>query len=218
MSIHLLGYSESTLSRIMAILQAGNWKDDIVIVPNIEVREEIPFCPPGMNFKKVSCDQWKPSLKEENCLLAIMKPVSKKIVFDFFQQQCGVNQNNYLSIQHPTAVIDSTVSLKNACIIEPMSVIASFAKLGFGVYINRGCTIGHHTVLDDFVSINPGVHVAGHCTIGKGTQIGIGSVVFDHVHIGANSIIGGGSVVTKNIPDNVIAWGNPCTVIKQIEK
>jgi len=218
MSIHLLGYSESTLSRIMAILQAYNCNEEIVIVQNLQIPEEIPFCPPGMSYKKIFFNEWELHSQKENCLLAVMKPASKKIVFDFFQKHCGLHRNNYTSIQHPSAVIDSTVAIGNACIIEPMTVIASFAKLDFGVYINRGCTIGHHTVLEDFVSINPGVHIAGHCHIGEGSQIGIGSVVFDQVTIGANTIIGGGSVVVKNIPDNVIAWGNPCKVIKEIEK
>ena len=36
------------------------------------------------------------------------------------------------------------------------------------------------------------------------------------VHIGSNVVIGGGSVVTKNIPDNCIAVGNPCRVVRQI--
>jgi sugar O-acyltransferase (sialic acid O-acetyltransferase NeuD family) len=218
MSIHLLGYSESTLSRIMAILKASNCDEDIVIVQNMEVPEEVAFCPPGMKYKKIFYNQWQPDLQKDKYMLAVMKPASKKIVFDFFQQHCGLNQSGYKSIQHPTAIIDSTVTIGNGCVVEPISVIASFARLGFGVYVNRGCTIGHHTVLEDFVSINPGVHVAGHCIVGEGVQIGIGTVVFDHIRIGANSIIGGGSVVTKNIPDNVIAWGNPCKVIKQIER
>lgn len=218
MRIHLLGYSESTLSRIMAILQATHCDEEIVIVQNMQLPQKIPFCPPGMSYKKFSFDQWLPASQKQNCLLAVMKPESKKLVFDFFQKHCGVHRSNYTSIQYPSAVIDSTVTMSNSCIIEPLSVIASFAKLGFAVYVNRGCTIGHHTVLEDFVSINPGVHIAGHCSIGEGSQIGIGSVVFDHVSIGANTIIGGGSVVVKNIPDNVIAWGNPCKVIKEIEK
>ena len=46
--------------------------------------------------------------------------------------------------------------------------------------------------------------------------IGEGVKVLKGVTIGKNSVIGAGSVVTKSIPDNVIAAGNPCKVIKQI--
>jgi maltose O-acetyltransferase len=42
-------------------------------------------------------------------------------------------------------------------------------------------------------------------------------VVFDHVSIGDGSIVGGGSVVTKDVPAGVLAYGNPCKVIKKID-
>ena len=47
--------------------------------------------------------------------------------------------------------------------------------------------------------------------------LGYGVKVLKGVHIGKNSLIGANSVVTKDIPANVIAVGNPCKVIKQIE-
>lgn len=48
--------------------------------------------------------------------------------------------------------------------------------------------------------------------------IGAHSVIFPGVTIGKNSIIGAGSVVTKNIPENVIAFGNPCKIYREITK
>ena len=46
--------------------------------------------------------------------------------------------------------------------------------------------------------------------------LGYGVKILKGVHIGKNSVIGAGSIVTKNIPANVIAAGNPCKVIKQL--
>ncbi len=43
-------------------------------------------------------------------------------------------------------------------------------------------------------------------------------MVLQGVTIGENSVIGAGSVVTKDIPSNVVAAGNPCKVIKKIEQ
>jgi len=45
----------------------------------------------------------------------------------------------------------------------------------------------------------------------------MGTNVIDSRRIGKNTIIGAGSVVTKDIPDNVIAYGNPCKVIRDNE-
>ena len=52
--------------------------------------------------------------------------------------------------------------------------------------------------------------------IGNRVWIGANSVVMPGVTIGDNSIIGAGSVVTKDIPPNVIAFGNPCKVYREI--
>ena len=53
-------------------------------------------------------------------------------------------------------------------------------------------------------------------TIGDNVWIGGNTVILPGVHIGSNTVIGAGSVVTKDIPDWVIAAGNPCRVIRSI--
>ena len=53
-------------------------------------------------------------------------------------------------------------------------------------------------------------------TIGNNVWIGGGSIIMPGVTIGDNVTIGAGSVVTKSVPSNVLAYGNPCRVIKEI--
>ncbi|MCM4155264.1 sugar O-acetyltransferase [Gramella sp. AN32] len=53
-------------------------------------------------------------------------------------------------------------------------------------------------------------------TIGNGVWIGGHTVINPGVNIGDNAVIGSGSVVTKDIPANVIAFGNPCKVVREI--
>ncbi len=52
--------------------------------------------------------------------------------------------------------------------------------------------------------------------IGKNCWLGAGVIVLPGVTIGDNSVIGAGSVVTKDIPENVIAVGNPCRILREI--
>ena len=52
--------------------------------------------------------------------------------------------------------------------------------------------------------------------IGENAWIGGSVVIVPGVHIGANAVIGAGSVVTKDIPDNVVAAGNPCRVLREV--
>ncbi|MBE6072524.1 MAG: sugar O-acetyltransferase [Clostridium butyricum] len=65
-------------------------------------------------------------------------------------------------------------------------------------------------------SRNSGYEYGIEITIGDNVWLGGNVVVNPGVHIGNNVVIGSGSVVTKDIPDNVIAAGNPCRVIREI--
>lgn len=53
--------------------------------------------------------------------------------------------------------------------------------------------------------------------INDGAWIGGGAIILPGMTIGKNSVIGAGSIVTHSIPDNCVAVGNPCRVIKQID-
>ena len=74
-------------------------------------------------------------------------------------------------------------------------------------------TAGHPLHPD---SRNSGYEYGINITIGDNVWIGGNTCIMPGVTIGNNVVIGGGSVVTKDIPDNMIAVGNPCRVIREI--
>lgn len=98
-------------------------------------------------------------------------------------------------------------------------IILDCAKVVFGdnVFIGPNCsfyTAGHPL---DATQRNEGLEYARPITIGNNVWFGGNVVVLPGVSIGNNSVIGAGSVVTKDIPDNVVAVGNPCKVVKNID-
>ncbi len=74
-------------------------------------------------------------------------------------------------------------------------------------------TAGHPIHPD---SRNSGYEYGIGITIGNNVWLGGNVVVNPGVHIGNNVVVGSGSVVTKDIPDNVVAVGNPCRIIRKI--
>lgn len=108
--------------------------------------------------------------------------------------------------------------------------------LGEGVYANFNLTLvdDTHIYIGDCTMIGPNVTIAtaGHpilpqlrqqglqynmpVHIGKNCWLGAGVIVLPGVNIGDNTVIGAGSVVTRDIPANVVAVGNPCRVMRSI--
>ncbi|UUC44686.1 sugar O-acetyltransferase [Flavobacterium cerinum] len=103
-----------------------------------------------------------------------------------------------------------------------------FSNFNFTVLDEAEVRIGNNVLIAPNVSIytvnhavnvaerNAGIEYAKPVHIADNVWIGGNTVILQGVTIGENSIIGAGSVVTKSIPANVIAAGNPCRVIKAI--
>ena len=91
--------------------------------------------------------------------------------------------------------------------------IGDYAKFGPNVTL---ATPGHPILpelrKDPLLQFNKDIH------IGSNVWIGAGAVICPGVTIGKGSVIGAGSVVTKDIPENVVAYGNPCRVIRKISR
>ncbi len=127
------------------------------------------------------------------------------------------------------------------CYIEPplhANWGGKHCHFGKNVYANFNLTLvdDGEIFVGDFTMLAPNVILAtaGHpilpalrekafqynapVHIGKNCWIGAGAIVLPGVSVGDNSVIGAGSVVTKDIPAGVVAVGNPCRVIREINE
>jgi len=199
----LLGKSDVSISMIMDVLESVNQFPNIEIINNLNLPIEHTFNNHNFVWSFVN------EIGAGPFVLGVSNPFPKKGVVNHFG-----NRLNYVSLIHETASISSTTSVGKGCFINNHVSISAHSSLGNFVNINRNASIGHHTIIADFVTINPNAAIAGHVSIGEGTKIGMGAMVLDHVKIGKNCVIGAGSVVVKDIPDNVIAYGNPCKPMK----
>lgn len=125
------------------------------------------------------------------------------------------------------------------CYIEPplhANWAGKFVHLGRSVYVNFNLTLVDDTAIyiGDYTMIGPNVTIATGThpilpalreklyqfnmpvRIGRNCWLGAGAIILPGVTIGDNVVVGAGSVVTHDLPDNVVAVGNPCRVLRPV--
>lgn len=121
----------------------------------------------------------------------------------------------YATAIHPKSIISASAKIGDGTVVMPGAIINSDVEIGQHCIINTKASVDHECRIGDYVHIAPGSTLSGNVEVGACSWIGVGACVKQGIKIGKNCMIGAGAVVVKDIPDNVIAYGNPCRVIKQ---
>jgi acetyltransferase-like isoleucine patch superfamily enzyme len=134
-------------------------------------------------------------------------------------------QTGHNVVVREECVIGDDVSVWSNTVVDYGCVI------GNGVKIHSNCYVAQYTEICDGAFLAPGVTIANDLYpgqeesaevmsgpwIGPGAQLGVNVTVLPYVRIGAGTIVGSGAVVTRDLPDNVVAYGNPAVVHRKVE-
>lgn len=115
---------------------------------------------------------------------------------------------------HPNAYVAESVIIGKGSQILVNSTLCARVKIGMASIINTSASVDHECLIGDGVHIGPGAKLAGCITIDNFSFIGTGAVILPRIGIGKNTIVGAGAVVTQNLPDNVVAYGNPAKIVR----
>lgn len=119
---------------------------------------------------------------------------------------------NFLTAIHPSATVSKRATIGNGSVVMQGAIVQTAVQVGRHCIINSGASVDHECVIGDYAHVSPHATLCGNVNVGEGTWVGAGSVVIPGVKIGRWSMIGAGSVVVCDIPDGVVAYGNPCKV------
>lgn len=165
--------------------------------------------------------------------IAVLQEGYQELLYDYNMTRPGEKKKRQELLKKMFAEIGEN------CYIEPplhANMGGHFVHFGEFVYANYNLTLvdDTHIYVGNEVMFGPNVTLAtaGHpilprlrktglqynlpIHIGNNCWLGAGVVVLPGVTIGDNSVIGAGSIVTKDIPANVVAVGNPCKVLREI--
>lgn len=166
----------------------------------------------GLNEERMEC---KKKLYEYNN----MPPEKQAEREQLLRQILGKTEEGYLCIESPFHCdYGYNIEVGTDFFANYNFIVLDCGKVKIGDHFMCGpnvqiCTAGHPI---HWESRNSGYEYGIDVTIGENVWIGGNVLVCPGVKIGNNVVIGGGSVVTKDIPDNVVAVGNPCRVLREI--
>lgn len=113
------------------------------------------------------------------------------------------------------AVVSESASAGDGAIIFPGCYLSAGVRLGRNVTMIAGALVGHDTIVGENCVLSGHVNLGGGCSVGSNSYLGMGVQVREMTRIGHGAVVGMGSIVFADIPDEVIALGNPCRVLRQ---
>lgn len=120
----------------------------------------------------------------------------------------------FIKAIHPASIISKSVRIGEGTVVMPGAIINADTVIGKHCIINTSASVDHDCVISDFVHISPHAAICGGVTIGEESHIGTGAIIIPGKKIGSNTVVGAGAVVITDLPDNVVAVGNPAKPIK----
>ena len=133
-----------------------------------------------------------------------------------FYEKCESYGIHLTSVIHPTAIIAKSAYLGRGVVVFAQVKVNANAHIGRGAIVGTSVTIEHDVEVGHFTLIGPNVVTGGAVKIGDHSTIGLGSHLLPGVHVGRKSVIGAGAMVTRNVPDDVVAFGIPARFVRQV--
>ena len=117
---------------------------------------------------------------------------------------------------HPSVVIGQEVVIGAGSMLSAGAILTPRARIGTGVLVNTKASVDHDSVVGDFAHLSASATVGARCRVGDETMISLGASVMSNCTVGSRTIVGAGAMVVRDIPDDVVAYGVPARVMRDL--
>ncbi len=155
----------------------------------------------------------KEKFSELEIVIGVGEPSVRAILFDKVKNE-GIK---IATLIHPDVYIDSTTVIGEGTVICEGVTITCDVKLGCNTYIQPHAVIGHDISVGNHSVIGANCQIGGQNHIGERTYMGFLSGTKEGLTIGNDVICSAGAIVFRDLPDAVIAVGNPARIMKKNE-
>lgn len=121
---------------------------------------------------------------------------------------------SFETLIHPSAYVGTNSIIEEGTVIQRDVFVSCDCDIGYNCLLQASSIVGHNVSVGENCIISTNCTISGDVSIGNGTYIAVGVSVIQGATIGNDTIIGMASVVTRDVPDNVVALGNPARPMK----
>ena len=139
----------------------------------------------------------------------------RKVYSDLIEECLNLT---FSTVEHPSAIVASSAEIGKGAAILAGSHVGPGSRVGEFCIVNTGSSIDHDCMMHKFSSMGPGASTGGLVEIGECSAIGVGACISDRISIGRHAVVGTGAVVVRDVPDFVVAYGNPARVQRSREE
>jgi sugar O-acyltransferase (sialic acid O-acetyltransferase NeuD family) len=115
---------------------------------------------------------------------------------------------------HASATVSLFTSIGDGTVVMPKAVIGPNSKIGNFCILNTLSSIDHDCLMLDFSSLAPAAVTGGSVQIGLRSVVSIGATIKHGLKIGHDSVVGANSYLSKDLPDNQLAYGTPAKYVR----
>ena len=126
-----------------------------------------------------------------------------------------VDASRFATVIHPSVVIAPDAVIGYNTLLMSNVVVSCSARVGNHCIVLPNSVIAHDSTVGDYCCVGSNVSVSGSVSVGSECYIGSGVKMREHVRIGSRSLIGLGSNVITDIPEGVVAVGNPAKAMRK---
>lgn len=173
--------------------------DNIVFISDFKETEEVN------GVKVFSFEEAKETFNNLEVVVAVGEPTARKKLYEKVLE----NKVTPATLIHPNIHVPSTTTIGKGTVIQFGCGISVNIKIGDNVYMQPYVSLGHDDVIGDGCVLSCFNNFGGNIHVGQYTYLGLSVCIKQGVRIGTETIVSMGAVVYNDIPDGVIALGNP---------
>lgn len=145
-------------------------------------------------------------------ILAVSNNLTRSIVAARVQRVAPDFQ--FVKVIHPRAWVSPSATVGAGTLVLTGAIVHATCVLGEHTIVNTKVSLDHESELGAFASLLPGVTTGGAVRVGEFSCVCAGTTLSHQVKIGRHTVVGAGSLVLKDLPDEVLAFGSPARVVR----